>query len=106
MTITIYARGFALTDGIHDHVHLRIQSALGRFSDKLTRVVVRLSDVNGPRGGVDKRCLVALGVPGQPDVVIKASKADLYSAVDRAVSGAGRSLIKRLKQIKHRRRLQ
>ena len=32
MTITIYARGFALTDGIHDHVHLRIQSALGGYS--------------------------------------------------------------------------
>ena len=100
MTITIHARGFDLTDGIHDHVHRRLRYALGRFSDRFTRVAVRLSDVNGPRGGVDKRCLVTVGVPGQPDVVVAASKTDLYEAVDRAASGAGRSLIKRLKRLR------
>lgn len=103
MTIMIYARGLDLTDGIEDHVHRRLRYALGRFSDRLTRVVVRLSDVNGPRGGVDKRCLVTVGVPGQPDVVVKASKTDFYSAVDRAASGAGRSLVKRLKRLRGRR---
>ncbi|NQW04803.1 MAG: hypothetical protein HQ485_12340 [Acidobacteria bacterium] len=50
MTITIYAREFNLTGGTHDQVHRRLRTALGRFSHKLTHVVVRLTDVNGPRG--------------------------------------------------------
>ncbi|NQW04902.1 MAG: ribosome-associated translation inhibitor RaiA [Acidobacteria bacterium] len=100
MTITIHTHGLDLTDGIHEHVHRRLRYALGRFSDKLTRIVVRLSDENGPRGGVDKRCLVTVGVPGQPDVVVKASKSDLFVAVDRAANGAWRSLVKRLKRLR------
>lgn len=100
MTIAIHARGFDLTDGIHDHVHRRLQYALGRFGDRLTRVAVRLSDINGPRGGVDKRCLVTVGVPGQHDIVARASKTDLYAAIDLAAQGAGRSLGKRLKRLR------
>ncbi len=100
MTIAIHARGIDLTDGIQDHVHRRLRSALGRFSDQFTRVAVRLTDVNGPRGGVDKRCLVTVGMPGQPDLVITASKTDLFTAVDRAAGGIGRALAKRLKRLR------
>lgn len=104
MTITIYTRGFELTDGIQAHVHRRLQTALGRFSDKLSRVVVRLTDINGPRGGVDKRCVVTVAVPGQPDLVAKASKVDLYAAVDGAAGSVGRTLVRRLTRLRRHRK--
>ncbi len=103
MTTTIHARGFELTDGIHDHVQRRVRTAVGRFGDKLTRVVVRLTDVNGPRGGVDKRCLVTVTVPGQSDLVVKALKTDLYAAVDCATGSVARTLARRLKRLRGRR---
>lgn len=34
------------------------EAALARFADRLTRVEVHLSDINGPRGGTDKRCVL------------------------------------------------
>jgi ribosome-associated translation inhibitor RaiA len=38
----------------------RLASALDRFSPRIHRLSVRLSDLNGPRGGVDKKCLVTV----------------------------------------------
>lgn len=38
----------------------RVQLAMRRLSWLVPRAKVQLSDVNGPRGGVDKRCYVEL----------------------------------------------
>jgi ribosome-associated translation inhibitor RaiA len=59
---------------------------------------VRLSDVNGPRGGEDKRCHIEVRLRGMPDVVIVDTEADLYVAIDRATERAGRALVRRLER--------
>ena len=33
-----------------------VEKGLARFSERLTRVEVHLSDINGARGGIDRRC--------------------------------------------------
>jgi len=45
--------------------------ALSPFEERLRLVIVRLSDINGPRGGNDKRCHVQLIVDGMPNIVIE-----------------------------------
>lgn len=35
-----------------------VESGLARFQDRLTRVEIHLADINGPRRGVDRRCLI------------------------------------------------
>lgn len=92
MEIDIQARNFLLTDGLKRHVQRRVLFAVGRFKDKVHRVIVRLSDINGPRGGVDKRCQLLLRVDGMPDIVVADTEMDLYSAIDRAADRAGRTL--------------
>jgi len=92
MRIETQARGFALTQGLRSHVERRLQFALSRFQDRLARINVHLSDVNGPRGGVDKLCQLRLCVQGLPQIVVKDTEADLYIAVDRAAERAGRLL--------------
>ena len=62
----------------------------------IQRVTVRLSDINGPRGGEDKRCHIALRLKGLPRLVIEDTEADLYVAIDRAAERAGRTLARRL----------
>lgn len=98
MRVQMQARGFALTQGLRAHVEQRLQFALSRFQDRLTWVTVRLSDINGPRGGVDKLCQLQLCVHGLPDIVVKDTEADLYVAVDRAAERAGRMLRRHLRR--------
>ena len=62
----------------------------------IQRVTVRLSDINGPRGGEDKRCHIALRLKGLPRLVIEDTEADLYVAIDRAAERAGRTVQRRL----------
>ncbi len=38
----------------------RLEFALARFDARVRSLTVRVADLNGPRGGLDKRCLVAI----------------------------------------------
>jgi putative sigma-54 modulation protein len=96
MQIQIHAQDFSLTEGLRDHVARRLAYALNHGVDSVSRVVVRLSDVNGPRGGVDKRCGIEIRLKGTTAVAIEDTEADLYVAIDRAAERAGRTLDRRL----------
>ncbi|TXF10955.1 ribosome hibernation-promoting factor, HPF/YfiA family [Pelomicrobium methylotrophicum] len=92
MQIDIQARDFTLTEGLRAHVERRLRFALTRYRDCVRRITVRLADVNGPRRGADKRCLLQLRLNGLPDIIVEDIEADLYVAVDRAVSRARRTV--------------
>lgn len=98
MHIDIQAREFPLTDALHQHARRRIHYALARNDDRILRVVMRLSDVNGPRGGADKRCHVRVLMSGMPELVTEDTEADMYTAINRATTRAGRSLARRVKR--------
>eukprot|EP00541_Cyclophora_tenuis_P013190 CAMPEP_0116573122 /NCGR_PEP_ID=MMETSP0397-20121206/18584_1 /TAXON_ID=216820 /ORGANISM="Cyclophora tenuis, Strain ECT3854" /LENGTH=55 /DNA_ID=CAMNT_0004101583 /DNA_START=54 /DNA_END=217 /DNA_ORIENTATION=+ len=55
MKLEFQAKTLTLNDELHDFVDRRIKHGLGRFSEFVRTVIVRLGDDNGPRGGVDKR---------------------------------------------------
>ncbi len=103
MQILIQARGFTLTTGLREHIERRIRFALDWANYHVHKVSVRLSDINGPRGGEDKRCHIQVAIPGGADVVIEDTEADLYVAIDRAADRAGRTLARRVeRQREHR----
>ncbi|PKO84365.1 MAG: 30S ribosomal protein S30 [Betaproteobacteria bacterium HGW-Betaproteobacteria-11] len=95
-SIQIHAQDFALTDGLRERVARRLAYALNHGRDMVTRIVVRLSDINGPRGGVDKCCSIEVRLNGVPPIVVEDVQADLYVAIDRAVERIGRTLDRRL----------
>jgi putative sigma-54 modulation protein len=64
MQVEIHARGFVLTEDPRAHVEQRLQFALNRFQDRVARVAVHLSDINGPRGGLDQQCCLQLRLHG------------------------------------------
>ena len=99
MQIDIQARGFSLTEGLRNRAERRMRFALGSTSGRVRNLVVRLTDENGPRGGVDKRCMIRANLPGVPPVIIEQQEADLYVAIDRAADRAARTLSRRLKKI-------
>jgi ribosome-associated translation inhibitor RaiA len=96
MQIDIQARNFSLTDALRSHAERRLRFALTCCDDHIQRVVMRLSDINGPRGGADKCCHLQVVLGGLPDVVIEDTEADLYIAIDRATDRAGRTVWRRL----------
>jgi len=81
----------------------RVRFSLRRLSWLVPRATVRLSDVNGPRGGVDKRCQVQLETDGDGPVVVTALARDWRSALDGALATASRVLLKSWQRKKDRR---
>jgi len=96
MQIDIQARNFTLTDALRGHVERRLGWALSSRDEYIQRVTVRLSDINGPRGGEDKCCRIQVILPQLPDVVIEDTEEDMYNAIDRAADRAGRTVGRRL----------
>lgn len=104
MQINIQARNFSLTNALRGHVERRLGFALSTKHIHIQRVLVRLSDINGPRGGADKCCHIQVILPHLPDVVIEETEEDLYAAIDRAAGRAGRTVRRRLTRQRDRSR--
>ena len=76
----------------------RVQFVLRRLKAVVPRVKVQFSDVNGPRGGVDKRCLVELSTEAVGTVVIASLARDWSTALDRSLRRASRVLTRGLQR--------
>jgi len=96
MHINIQAQGFPLTEALRRHAERRLHYALAHNNRRVCRVIMRLSDVSGPRGGQDKRCHLRVVLSGMPNLVTEDTEADLYDAINRATSRAGRTLNRKL----------
>ena len=75
---------------LHDYAERRVNDAVARIASPLDRIAICLSDDNGPRGGVDKRCRIL--VRGAHRTVAEAVDADPYAAVDRACARLAETL--------------
>ena len=51
--ISITSHGFSTTEAIRAHAYTRLGFALDRIGGRVERISVTLTDVNGPRHGVD-----------------------------------------------------
>ena len=105
MEIEIQAQGFAVTVALRAHVAKRLEAALAPFKRHVRRVVARLGDENGPRGGYDKTCRFGVSVGGAPDVFAADTRPDLYAAIDCAASRLAAALARRLNRRRDLRRL-
>jgi len=96
MQIQIHSDDFTLTDGLREHIVRRLAYSLNHGRNVISRVVVRLADVNGPRSGVDKCCGIEIRMARASPIAIDDTQADLYVAIDRAAERAGRTLDRRI----------
>ncbi len=96
MHIDIQALHFSLTSALRRYAERRLHYALACCDDSILRVVMRLSDINGPRGGEDKHCHLQVVLAGLADVVIEDTQVDMYVAINRAADRAGRTVIRKV----------
>ncbi|WLD11148.1 HPF/RaiA family ribosome-associated protein [Planctellipticum variicoloris] len=105
MLLNVLSRGVVLTDSMRAAVQRKLDFALDRFGDQLERVEVTIEDLNGPRGGVDKKVQLLMSGPVRRGVVIEERgdnvMAVLSSAADRASQVLGR-IMERRNRLAHR----
>lgn len=77
---------------LRDLTERRVRFVLRRLGWLVPRAEVQMSDVNGPRGGVDKRCQVELRTDGAGSVVVASVASDWRTALDLALARAARFL--------------
>ena len=104
MNIDIQARRFSLTDALREHTRRRLGFAFGTRQVDIQRITVRLSDINGPRGGADKQCNIQVVLPHLPDVVIEDIDKNMYVAIDRAITRASCTVARKLARQSNRKR--
>ncbi len=83
---------------LHDASVARVRFALRRLTALVIRAKVQFSDINGPRGGVDKRCQVELKTETVGTVVIASLARDWRTALDRSLNRATRVLTRSLQR--------
>jgi hypothetical protein len=65
---------------------------LGKYETSIERVTIRVLDVNGPRGGIDKLCRIKVVLSGLPSVVFESQALSLKAAINGALSGTERAV--------------
>jgi CBS domain-containing protein len=96
--VHIRATGSLLNGADEDYLRRKLGRRLGKFASSIERTSVRVDDVNGPRGGVDKRCRIKVVLSGLPSVLVEERHHSLQAAMDRAlarVEGVVREATKR-----------
>jgi hypothetical protein len=91
MEVLFDGRG-AAPPGLRDTAARRLRGAFRRFAWLVVRVRIRLSDVAGPRGGVDTRCHVSLETAVGRTVVVESSAGDWHTALGSATDRASAAL--------------
>lgn len=82
MKVDIQARSFPLTEALRHAVETEARRYQTAFAERPHALSVRLFDVNGVRGGVDKGCLAYARVGScESTVVASGIDADLYRAI-------------------------
>lgn len=105
MNIQLELHGFEMTSAIDEHVRRQVLFNLANFESHVISVDVYLSDINGPKGGKDKRALVCIRLTSRLVVKVERTRSDLYVAVALAARQAKRAVKRSLSKHRHMEKL-
>src|SRR5690348_13668416 len=98
MNMRILGLNYEINDELKDHIERRLRFALGRFTARIRRLTVQLSDVNGPRGGIDKRCRIAVALFPRGIVMVQGTGDDPFALVTHSARRARRAVRRALER--------
>ena len=102
----IRSMGSALDEVHREYLRRKLQRMVEKFGSAIERTSVRLEDVNGPRGGIDKRCQVKIVLRGLPSVYVDERDSSVQAAMDRALARVNRAVRQALqRRLRRRNRL-
>jgi ribosome hibernation promoting factor len=98
LTISVRGYGIDVSPDVGGLVERRLSFALSRFGPRVRAVSVRLVDLNGPRGGIDKKCSIEARLVPRGSVRVEDTDSELPAAVDRAAARLGRAVARALER--------
>jgi putative sigma-54 modulation protein len=104
MRLQVSGSNVKLDESLLDHVDRRFRFALDRLESEVSSVLIKLGDVNGPKGGVDKQCKVLVKLASGGNLVLRERSEDVYQSVSRASDRVKRLVRRRIDRRKSRRR--
>ena len=102
MQIIIRSNDFALTDSLRHFLNSQIRKSMASCARSVELMTVRLKDINGPKGGVDKECIVEVKVANRPPVVVRKRNSDAYQGIRQALARAARVTLRKLRKTRAR----
>ncbi len=100
MEIKIIDGSIKTSEAQYEYIMDKVGAATARLKEVPCTVDVRISDLNGPKGGVDKQCSIVVTPPGQGTLRVEEQAADYYAAIDAASATLKKSLAKMLEKTK------
>lgn len=94
MKLEIRGLKIEITDSLRTYAQRRLCFALDRFAERIRTVRLKLGDMNGSRGGVDKRCQLGILLAHSSPITLESRASTVQGAVDRIASKV-RSFIER-----------
>jgi len=76
----------------------RVNAALRRFHGRIRHVTLYVTDVNGLRGGIDKRVRLIVRLRPRGTVIVTATDVNVFVAMAQAASRAGHSVKRKLRR--------
>jgi ribosomal subunit interface protein len=86
------------SDALEAHTRHQLDSAIGRFADRITRVEVHFADTNShaKSGANDKRCVLEARPAGSDPVKVEGATDDFHTAINDAAGKLRRLLTSRM----------
>ena len=92
MKIDITTQQVELDKNVSDQVLRRLQFALSKFGHSIRQVQVHFSDLNGPKGGNDKKCSINVKLVSTGEVMVQGVGKDIATTLSYSVERVGRAV--------------
>lgn len=87
-----------LPEGFEMDTHRKFERALRRTTDSVLKVFIIVTDINGPKGGVDKLCRVNVVLTRSRHLTLEERDANAHVALARLAERTSRSVIRATKR--------
>lgn len=88
-----------LPNAVSNTVDYHANTRLNRFAPLITHVHATVKDENGPKGGVDMRCQLAISMKRGVKIQIRETAESVGEAIGNAFSRAARTIARRLERV-------
>ena len=82
MKISFHTSQIDISDSEKSYLNSKVLFRFSRFQDQVKSISVYLSDLNGPKGGLDKQCVMKIQVHNIKEIVVTSEGESLVSVVD------------------------